>query len=121
MLRVIIKLCEEADTVQRQYDIMLCCFLSYGNTIMSSLTAVNDRENQEIAAKNVVIFLTCIQRGMVFLGTSKHYVCFFLRTLMTPNVVGERSDSHASVLRIVSTQKYLAWISWLIMAVLVHC
>lgn len=54
MLRVIIKLCEEADTVQRQYDIMLCCFLFYGNTIMSSLTAVNDRENQEIAAKNVV-------------------------------------------------------------------
>lgn len=77
MLRVIIKLCEEADTVQRQYDIMLCCFLSYGNTIMSSLTAVNDRENQEITAKNVVIFLTCVQRGMVFLGTSKHYVCFF--------------------------------------------
>lgn len=77
MLRVIIKLCEEADTVQRQYDIMLCCFLSYGNTIMSSLTAVNDRENQEITAKNVVIFLTCVQRGMVFLGTSKHYMCFF--------------------------------------------
>lgn len=77
MLRVIIKLCEEDDTVQRQYDIMLCCFLFYGNTIMSSLTAVNDRENQEIAAKNVVIFLTCVQRGMVFLSTSKHYMCFF--------------------------------------------
>lgn len=122
MLRVIIKLCEEADTVQRQYDIMLCCFLSYGNTIMSSLTAVNDRENQEITAKNVVIFLTCVQRGMVFLGTSKHYMCFFSAySNDPPNVVGERSDSHASVLRIVSTQKYLAWISWLIMAVLVHC
>lgn len=61
-------------------DSMISCFvvfLSYGNTIMSSLTAVNDRENQEIAAKNVVIFLTCVQRGMVFLGTSKHYMCFF--------------------------------------------
>lgn len=103
MLRVIIKLCEEADTVQRQYDIMLCCFLSYGNTIMSSLTAVNDRENQEIAAKNVVIFLTCVQRGMVFLVLQSITCTFFLRTLMTPNVVGERSDSHASVLRIVST------------------
>lgn len=43
---------------------------------MSSLTAVNDRENQKIAAKNVVIFLTCVQRGMVFLGTSQQNVCF---------------------------------------------
>lgn len=70
---------------------------------MSSLTAVNDRENQEITANNVVIFLTCVQRGMVFLGTSKHYMCFFSAYSNDPNVVGERSDSHASVLRIVST------------------
>lgn len=83
-------------------------FLLHGNTIMSSLTAVNDRENQEIVAKNVVIFLTCVQRGMVFLSTSQHNVCFcffFLRTLMTPNIVGERSNSHASVLRIVSIHR----------------
>lgn len=122
MLRVIIKLCEEADTVQRQYDIMLCCFFVVWKHHYVIINCSKRQRKSRNRSKKCCHFSDLRPKRNGFSWYFKALrVLFFLRTLMTPNVVGERSDSHASVLRIVSTQKYLAWISWLIMAVLVHC